>query len=254
MSEQLYFSLITGVLIGGVGGYLGSLMVSKKMALIAGPLGHLTLPGIALALLYGFDVSLGALPFVVLGAVLIWLLRIRTRLPEEALTAVVFATGVSIAFMILPSEELETALIGDISQVGFEETIISSVLCLLVFLILRKIYYKFIFTLVSEDLAEAEGINVNKYNFIFLACIAVVVVLGVKIVGGILTAALVAIPACTARNLSNNLTQYSYGAVLAGGLSSVTGILLSESINLPAGPLVILCSALFFVISVIFKR
>ena len=42
--EQLILSLITGIFIAGTAGYLGTLMLSKRMALVAGPLGHLTLP------------------------------------------------------------------------------------------------------------------------------------------------------------------------------------------------------------------
>jgi ABC-type Mn2+/Zn2+ transport system permease subunit len=75
MDDQLLMSLISGIFIGGAAGYLGSLMLSRRMALVAGPLGHLTLPGIALALMYGFDVSLGAFPFVILGIFLSGCLR-----------------------------------------------------------------------------------------------------------------------------------------------------------------------------------
>lgn len=60
--HSFLLSLISGAFIGGSAGYLGSLMLSRGMALVAGPLGHLTLPGIALALLWSFDVSLGAFP------------------------------------------------------------------------------------------------------------------------------------------------------------------------------------------------
>lgn len=254
MSEQFLLSLITGVFVGSTAGYLGSLMLSKKMALVAGPLGHLTLPGIALALLYGFDVSLGALPFVVLGAILIWFFRMKTDLPEEALTAVIFSVGVAFSFLLLPSEDLETALIGDISQVGWQETLISVVICMGVILVLREIYYKIIFTLISEDLAKVEGIAVNTYNFLYFGCIAVIVALGVKIVGGLLTAALVAIPACTARNFTKGLGRYSVGSLVMGGISSVSGILLAERTSSPVGPLIILCSAFFFIISVILKQ
>ena len=112
--EQFLLSLIAGIFIGGVAGYLGTLMLSKKMALVAGPLGHLTLPGIALALLYGFDVSLGAFPFVILGIILIWLFEMRTKISMEALTAVVFSSGVAIAFLLLPIGQAEAALVGDI--------------------------------------------------------------------------------------------------------------------------------------------
>jgi ABC-type Mn2+/Zn2+ transport system permease subunit len=100
--HSFLLSLISGIFIGGSVGYLGSLMLSRRMALVAGPLGHLTLPGIALALQWGFDVSLGEFPLVILGLVLIWLLEIRTKLPTEALTALVFASGVAAAFLFLP--------------------------------------------------------------------------------------------------------------------------------------------------------
>ncbi len=254
MDNQFLFSLITGIFIGGTAGYLGSLMVSKKMGLIAGPLGHLTLPGIALALIYGFDVSLGALPFVVLGAVLIWFFEMRTRLPVESLTAVVFATGVAVAFLILPSEDLETALVGDIANVGVLEAFISVGLSLIIFLILQRIYNKIIFLSISEDLAKVEGIDVRKYNFIYLACISIIVVLGVKIVGGLLTAALVAIPACASRNLSKNLFQYSYGAMILGAVSCIFGIFISRSTGYSAGPLIILVNSFFFLLSVFLKK
>ena len=251
---QILLSLITGIFIGGTAGYLGTLMLSKRMALVAGPLGHLTLPGIALALIYGFDVSLGAFPFVILGIVLIWLFEMRTKLPMEALTAVVFASGVAIAFLFLPIGQAETALIGDISKVGFWDTVIASFLCLFLFVVIKKIYLKMTLINISEDLAKSEGVEVKKYNLLYLFSIAIIVALGVKVVGGLLTAALVAIPAATSRNLSRNLFQFSLGGILFGGLSSFLGILLFELTGFPVGPLIILVSTFFFLISLIFKK
>lgn len=252
--EQFLLSITAGIFIGGVAGYLGALMLSKRMALVAGPLGHLTLPGIALALLYGFDVSLGAFPFVILGIILIWLFEMRTKLPMEALTAIVFASGVAIAFLFLPIEQAETALVGNITKVNLAEVIISIILCLLVFFITKKIYSKMVLINISEDLAKAEKINVRKYNFFYLGAIAIVVALGVKVVGGLLTAALVAIPACAARNLSKNLFQYVFLATFFGIISAFLGISLFKLTGLPAGPLIIVTSTLIFLISMIFKK
>jgi len=252
--EQFLLSLTAGIFIGGVAGYLGTLMLSKKMALVAGPLGHLTLPGIALALLYGFDVSLGAFPFVILGIIFIWLFEMRTKLSMEALTAVVFASGVAIAFLFLPIGQAETALVGDISKIGFLDTLITCILCLFIFLLIERIYLKITLINISEDLAKSEKINVKKYNLFYLFSIAIIVALGVKIVGGLLTAALVAIPAATSRNLSKNLFQFSLFGLLLGAISSFLGILLFKITGFPAGPLIIIVSTLFFLISLIFKK
>ena len=254
MSKQFLLSLVVGIFIGGVSGYLGSLMLSRRMALMAGPLGHLTLPGIALALMYGFDVSLGAFPFVILGIILIWLFEMRTKLPMEALTAIVFTSGVAIAFLFLPIEQAETALVGDITRVRFGEAIISFILVISLFLIVKKIYSKIVLMNISEELAKSEEVNVKKYNLIYLGSIAIVVALGVKMVGGLLTAALVAIPASSAKNLSRDLTQYAFVSMIIGMISSSLGIILFKITGFPAGPLIILASTSIFLISMVFKR
>ncbi len=251
---EFILALIMGAFIGGVSGYLGTLMLSKRMALVAGPLGHLTLPGIALALIFGFDVSLGAFPFVILGITLIWLFELRTKLPMEALTAIVFASGVGITFLFLPEEKTVPALIGDVSKISLCVTIVIMTLCLIVFVLTKKIFSKMILISISEDLAKVQGIDVKKYNFIYLICIALVVSLGVRIVGGLMTAALVAIPACTSRNLSKNLFQYSYGGLVLGMLSCVLGIIIFRYTGIAAGPLIIMSSTSFFLISLIFKK
>ncbi|HTT08556.1 MAG TPA: metal ABC transporter permease [Gammaproteobacteria bacterium] len=247
-------SLISGVFIGGAAGYLGTLMLSRRMALVAGPLGHLTLPGIALALLWGFDVSVGAFPFVILGVVLIWLLEMKTKLPMEALTALVFASGVAIAFLCLPMEQAETALIGDISKVNFGNAALSVVASLAIMLTLRRAYPQMVLGNISEELAAAEGINVRQYNLLYLFLIAVIVALGVKMVGGLLTAALVAIPPSAARNFGSTLKRYTLGATAIGAGSAVLGIVLSQVTGFPAGPLVVLVSAAIFLFTLPFAR
>jgi zinc transport system permease protein len=254
MDNQFLLSLIVGICVGGAAGFLGSLMLGRRMALVAGPLGHLTLPGIALALMYGCDVSLGAFPFVIFGIVLIWLFEMRTKLPMEALTAIVFASGVAIAFLLLPIKQAEAALVGDITKVSFGETAVSVILTFLLFFVIKRIYSKIVLINISEELAKSEKLDIRKYNLIYLGSIAIIVALGVKMVGGLLTAALVAIPASSARNLSRNLAQYSFGAMIIGIISSSMGILLYKIIGFPAGPLIILASTFIFLISLILKK
>jgi zinc transport system permease protein len=251
---EFVLALIMGGSLGGAAGYLGTLMLSQRMALVAGPLGHLTLPGIALAMIFGFDVSLGAFPLVILGIVFIWLFEMRTGLPMEAVTAIVFAAGVAITFLFLPEGKAVPALIGDISQVTFSAAIIVIILSLIVFIMTKKIYSKMILAGISKDLAKVQGINFNKYNLLYLLNIALIVALGVRIMGGLMTAALVAIPASTARNMTRNLTQYSYGGLILGSLASILGIVGFRYTGLPAGPLIVIAGTFFFLVSLGFKR
>jgi ABC-type Mn2+/Zn2+ transport system permease subunit len=73
-------------------------------------------------------------------------------------------------------------------------------------------------------------------------------------VGGLLTAALVAIPPSAASNLGKNLRQYTLGAALIGGGSAVAGIVLFWLTGLPAGPMTILVNGAVFLATIPFSR
>jgi len=254
MDSQFLFSLISGIFIGGVAGYLGSLMLTKRMALVGDALGHVALPGMGLALLLGLNVSFGAFLFLLLGIFLIWLFEIRTSLPIEALVGVVFVASLASGFLIVPEPELLEALFGNISDVSLGGVVTSVVFSILIFLVVRKIYSNMILANISNDLAKSEGVSIKKQNFVYLLSIAIMVALGVKIVGSLLVGALVIIPAATARNISKNLKQYYSISIILGVLSCFLGMILSIWTNFSAGPLIILTATFFFLLSLVFKK
>jgi len=253
MTTKILLALILSGTIGAIAGYLGSLMLSKRMALMGGALGHLTLPGVALALLYDFDVSVGATLFLAFGVLLIWLLEQKTRLHLEALTAVVFSASLATAFLFLPKEEIDIALLGDVSQITSSTVLVTVIISIVLFFTVKKIYASMVLASISSDLAQTSGVNLKLNNALYLICIAVTVALGVRIVGGLMTAALLAIPACTAKNISSNLSQYTIISTLAGSLACVLGVIAYAISDVPAGPLIIIASALLFFVS-IFKQ
>ena len=253
-SIQFLGILLMGACIGAIAGYIGSLMVTKRMALMGGALGHLTLPGVSLGLLYGFDVSLGALLFLGFGIFLIWLFEQKTGLPLEALTAVVFATSLAIAFLFLPEREAYTALIGDISHIPFTAITISIIISLIIFVIIRTLMPQLVLTSISSDLARIEGYKVAGITLIYLVCIALIVAMGVRIVGGLMTAALVSIPACASSNISKSLVLYNYTSLIFGALSCMSGIAISLATGIPAGPLIIITSGSIFLLTLLVKK
>lgn len=252
---QFLLASSTALFIGGVAGFLGSLLIAKRMALVGGPLGHLALPGVALGIIFSFDIFWGALGAIALGSLFIWLLTLRGgKLPIEALTAVVFASTVALGFLILPIEEAEKALIGDITAVTVFDMLLAIVISVTFFIIIRRIYFNVLLSDLSPDLALSRGIDIKKYNFLFLIAIALVVAMEVKIVGILLTAALMAIPAAAANNFSRSLAQYAVFSLVIGSVSALGGVLLSKMLLLNAGPLIILSGAAFFLLSLFFVR
>lgn len=254
MDNQFLLSLIVAIFVGGVAGYLGSLMLTKRMALVGDALGHIALPGMGLALLWGLNVSFGAFVFLLAGVLLIWFLETKTHLPTETLVGIIFVFSLALGFLITPEPELLHALVGDISQVFLLDAAASVVLSIFVLYVINKIYPKMMLASISEDLAAVSRINIKKYNLIYLLAISIIVALGVKVVGSLLIGALVIIPAAASRIISQNIRQYTLVSALLGILSCVLGILFSKITGLPVGPLIILTCILFFVISLVFKK
>jgi ABC-type Mn2+/Zn2+ transport system permease subunit len=179
-----------------------------------------------------------------------WVLEKKTDLPLENLAAIVFASGVGSALIFLPMDEAETALVGNIENISIIETIFIVISSVLLFLIIKYVYNKIMLMNVDEDLASIEGINVDKYNLIYLLSIAVVVALSVYLVGALITAALIALPAASAKNTSKDLVSYKIEAVLYGVLATVIGIALGITTALPIGPLIIIAGTVLFLLSV----
>ncbi len=254
ITNQFLFSLITAIFVGGVAGCLGSLMISRRMALVGDALGHVALPGMGLALLWGLNVSLGAFVFLLAGVLLIWFLEKKTYLATETLVGVIFVLSLALGFLITPEPELLHALVGDISKVSLLDTAISIILSIFVLYVINRIYPKIMLASVSEDLAAVNRVNISKYNFIYLLAISIIVALGVKVAGSLLIGALVIIPAVASRIISSNMRRYILWSGFFGVLSCVLGILLSQITHFPVGPLIILVCILFFVISLFFKK
>jgi ABC-type Mn2+/Zn2+ transport system permease subunit len=253
MTQTLY-SIVLCLVIGGTAGYLGSLMITKRTALIGDAFGHVALPGIALALLYGFDVSLGAFAALIIGVILIWYFERNTKLPIEALTGIVFTASVAIAFLFLPEEQVSTALIGDITMVSAVDVIIALVLCSILIIVLEHIYQKVLLMNMSELLAKIEHINTSLVNLLFLYCVAIIVAIGIQITGSLLIGALVITPAATARNIAKNMNQYVYGSFILGSSFSIAGFLLHLILGYSAGPMTILVATSAFILSMIGNR
>ena len=194
MTNPLFLSLMVGAFVGGAAGYLGSLMVTRKMALVGDALGHIALPGMGLALLLKVDVTLGAFVFLALGILLIWRLGEKTSLSSETVVGIVFVSSLAVGFLIVPEPELLESLIGDIGKVSFPWALISVGVSIGVVILVNRIYPGMMLMSISVDLASVEGIAATRYNLIYLAAIALIVSIGVKVTGSLLVGALVIIP------------------------------------------------------------
>lgn len=246
---HLIQEMVTAVFVGASAGYLGSLMISRRMALVGDALGHVALPGMGLAMAAGIDAGLGAFVVVALGSLLVWHLEEKTPLSAETLMGIVFVTSLALGFLIVPSPEILESLIGDISRLSLAGMIFSTVISCGVIVLVRVIYPGMILLGVSEELAAVEGIPRARYRFLYLSAVTLIVSIGVRVTGSLLVGALVIVPPATARVLGENLRSYSRLSLVLGAAGGGIGILVSAMTGFAPGPAIILVSAAGFALA-----
>jgi ABC-type Mn2+/Zn2+ transport system permease subunit len=253
VAEALTLSLLIGISVGVSAGYLGSLMVLKKMALVGDALSHVALPGLALGILFNFNPFFGAFAFLFASAVIIWHLGRVTKLPFETIVGAMFTVALAVGILLIPEPDLLEALFGDITKVTILETVVAVVISVMAVLLTKMIYRKLVLGMISEELAISKGIDVSRTNLLYLVLVSLVVAVGIKIVGTLLVGFLVVVPAAAAKNVSADLSKYAVLSASFGTVSTCSGILFSSYLNLPTGPLVVFSGIIVFLATVLVK-
>jgi len=238
--------------VGISAGYLGSILVLEKMALVGDALSHVALPGLAIGILFNFDPYIGAFAFLFASAVIIWHVQRVTRISFEALVGTAFTLALAIGILIFPDLELlEEALFGNIALITPIDAVAAAVISVATILLTRAIYKKLVLAMISEDLAVSKGINVAKTNLLYLFLISLVVAIGIKITGTLLVGFLVIVPAIAAKNLSSDMSRYSLLSAVFGAIGAFSGIFLANFFSLPPGPMVVFSGIAIFAATIV---
>ena len=141
----------------------------RRMALASDAMSHIALPGIGLAVLLHANPVLGGVAALVIGAVLIWLLEHRTRIPTEAIVGVVFSAALAVGSMLTSGEELLQALFGAARAPGRAEILVGLGAAVVIVGFVLRARHRLLLALVSGDLARTAGVNVARLDLSYPA-------------------------------------------------------------------------------------
>ena len=246
-------ALAAAIFVGLTCAVLGAYVVQRRMAFVGDAMAHTTLPGLVIAHLFGWSLSLGALTAAVLAAVGIgWISRRQTVKEDTAIGVVftgMFALGIFLMSRVRSFRDLSHMLFGNILGVGWGDLQlmagVTGVVLLTLFLFHKEL------ELTSFDVTHAEviGIRADRMKYLLLVLLALAVVTGIQAAGVILTSALLVTPAATAALLTD---RFPRSMLIAAGISvasSVTGLYVSYYLQASSGAAIVLtCTGAFAVV------
>jgi len=246
----LFWPFVASLILTGIHAYLGVHVVERGVIFVDLALAQIAALGATIAILVGMDPhGTGAywisLVFTFMGALIFSFVRSATqRIPLEAIIGITYAVASAAAILAMSkatgeTEHLKDMLVGNILAVSRGEVIKTAILYGLIgsfHYIFRK---KFLLISIDPKAAEAQGISIRLWDFLFYASFGFVVTSSVAIAGVLLVFCYLIVPSVGAMLFADRIGSRLAIGWTMGTLVSALGIFLSVQMDLPTGAAIV---------------
>jgi zinc transport system permease protein len=260
------YAFIVAVVISLAASLLGVTLVLKRFSFIGDGLSHVAFGAMAIASVFKMiNNNVIVLPLTILAAVVLLRTGRNARVKGDAAIAVFSVGALALGYLIMNVFSTSANVSGDVCSTLFGSTSLltltigevwfSVILAVIVTGLFIFLYNKIFAVTFDEDFASATGTDADRYNLIIAILIAVIIVMGMNLVGSLLISALVIFPALSAMRLFNNYRGVVICSAVIAVVCAVTGMLLSIILSTPVGATIVTADiAVFAAVSVIRRK
>ena len=237
--------LLTASLVGLSCGFIGALLILRRMAMMADAISHTVLLGIVVAYLVtrelsGVHMLLGAIAAGLLTSVLVQWFHSR-GVQQEASIGVVFTSLFAIGVVLIATKvgnahlDVKHTLMGEITFIPWEKielpwlgaipeaVFILSLVLIVVVAVILAFYKEWKITSFDPALAASLGIPVVLMHYVFMSLVSVTTVAAFDAVGAIMVVAMLITPAAAAYLWTDRLAVMLGLSGLFGVVSAIAG-------------------------------
>jgi manganese/iron transport system permease protein len=249
-------ALIASAMVGAVCAVVGSYVVLKGLAFLGDAISHATFPGIVVAYLWHVPFYLGAAIAAVGTSLAIgWVARrgsLRTDTAIGVLFAGMFALGVFL-FSALQGyvADLFAFLFGNVLAIGTDDLAALLLLGALVLGTVGVLWKELLYATFDPLGAASSGLRVGWLDSLFLALVAMTIVVSLQAVGIILVVAMLVTPAATAQLLAARFGRLMAIAIAVGVIAALAGLFLSYWLDAASGATIVLVETVIFLAALV---
>ncbi|MGI8792777.1 MAG: metal ABC transporter permease [Acidimicrobiales bacterium] len=246
--------LLVATLAGALCGLVGVYVVLKGMSYIGHGLSHAIFGGFAVSALLGINLFLGAGAWGFLSALMIGGVTRRRPIGSDAAIGVIttasFAIGLAL-FKVFGSagKSPDAYLFGNIYGVDRAQLLLLGGVVVAAVAVVFFAWRPLLFSTFDPDVASVSGVAAARYDALLMLLLAAVIIVTMSVIGVILVAATLVIPAVTARLLTDSFTRMLWGATALGAACGFVGMVASYHFDIPSGPMIVLVDAAAFVVA-----
>jgi zinc/manganese transport system permease protein len=251
--EFLAAPFVASLILTGIHSYLGVHVVERGVIFVDLSLAQIAALGATIALLLPYSngdphapfVYWISLAFTFVGAAIFATIRVRhARIPQEAIIGICYAVASAAAILAMSkatseSEHLKDMLVGNILAVSWHEVTKTALLYGAIGLFHYIFRKPFLAISMSHENAEASGLNVRLWDFLFYASFGFVVTSSVAIAGVLLVFCYLIVPSVAAMLFAENIGPRLAIGWTMGTVVSGLGVWLSLQLDLPTGATIV---------------
>jgi len=252
-------ALVVGTLVALCAALLGVSLVLKRYSMIGDGLSHVGFGALSIALAMNLAPLEVSLPVVALAAFLLLRLSERSLIRGDAAIALVSSSAIAIGVIVV---SLSTGMNVDVYNYMFgsilamsESDVVLSVAVSVVALALYVLFYNRIFAVTfDEGFARATGTNAGAYNMLIALLTALVIVVGMRMMGAMLISSLIIFPALTAMRVFKSFRGVVVCAAIVSVLCFAAGIVISFMWAAPVGACIVVTNLAVFCVFALLGR
>ncbi|SDF09473.1 metal ABC transporter permease [Sporolituus thermophilus] len=250
MQRALAAGLITAI----VCPLIGMFVVIRRQSLIGDGLGHIAFAGVTGGYLLGVNPFVAAALLTVAGAVGIEIVRRWHSQFADMVLAIFFYAGIAMAIIFSTMTRMSGAgllsfLFGSIMTVTTIDLMLIAFCGAVVVAVIYRYFDKLMLLVLDEEVAIVSGINTGAINMLFSVLTALVVVIGMTVVGILLVSALMIVPVAAALLLRRGFKVTLAWALIFSILSVTGGLILAFYLDIaPGGTIVITTIGLYLLV------
>lgn len=252
-------ALICGIAISFCAALIGVILVLKRYSMIGHGLGEVAFASLSLALVLNLPEMYVAIPIVVIASFII--LIISQKQGESGDITIALVSAGALAFGVIITSitsgfniDVYNYMFGSILTMKTSDVIISVVLSVLLVVTYLFFYNRLFMITYDEKYAKVCGINVTFYQFLIALFTALVVVIGMRMMGTLLISSLIVFPAIIARKITHSFKGMAVMSVAISILCFLFGLVISSLLNLPTGASIVVVYIGVLLFSLVWRK
>ncbi len=232
---------------------LGNFVVTARQAVVSDMLAHTALVGVGLGIFWQLSPTFLAMCTTIVAAVALWWLSRAKDQAPEAISMLLLTGGLATALLLTHLQKdhpvgLDTYLFGSILTITEHEMWSFIGLSIVISGVLLFCWKPFLTLVFDKDFFKTQPYAIF-YEILFMVLIALVVGIGLKVIGGLLIGALLVIPVLIAQSFGKSFRQNVWVSVLVNLLAVTTGIFASFYFDVPTSSGIVLSLIALYIVS-----